>query len=70
MGIWMKEMDTAHIHLPRDDLAYAAEVGLRQLRKRSLITEQDDHYVIAPDEAHVLRYYANSIAHVNAASAA
>ncbi len=70
MQAWLKEMDTAHIHLPRDDLAYAAEVGLRQLRKRSLIIEQDDQYTIAPDEAHVLRYYANSIAHVNAASAA
>ncbi|MEL7213927.1 MAG: 1-acyl-sn-glycerol-3-phosphate acyltransferase [Pseudomonadota bacterium] len=70
MSAELARMDDAHIHMPRDDLAYAVEVGLRQLRKRSLVTVQDDHYAIAPQEAHVLRYYANSIAHYDAADAA
>ena len=66
----LRRLKSAHIHLPRDDLAYAVEVGLRQLIERELIIEADDHYTIAPNEAHILRYYANSIAHLNAADAA
>ena len=66
----LQDLAFAHIHLPRDDLAYAVEVGLRQLTKRALVTVTDDHYAIAPSEAHVLRYYANSISHLDAADAA
>jgi glycerol-3-phosphate O-acyltransferase len=58
----------AHTHVPRGDQDYAIEVGLRMLRLRHLIVEQDGLY--SPDRAHevLLRYYANSIAHLVAGS--
>jgi glycerol-3-phosphate O-acyltransferase len=52
-----------HVHVPRQDLAYAVEAGLRILTMRHLVTEADDLYAIAPKEAVIIRYYANSIAH-------
>ena len=66
----LREMGKDYIHLPRDDLSYTVEGGLRQLRKRKLVTVNGEQYSVLPDEAHVLRYYATSIAHLDAASAA
>lgn len=65
----LRHLKSAHIHLPRDDLAYAVEVGLRQLMKRDLISLENEHYSVVPEERDVLRYYANSIAHLDAADA-
>lgn len=59
----------AHVHIPRADQDYAAEVGLRMLRLRHLIDENDGLYAMKPDEGVLLRYYANSIAHLLAAPA-
>ena len=59
----------AHVHIPRGDQDYAIEVGLRMLRMRHLVTEQDGLYGAEPEEAPLLRYYANSIAHLLAAPA-
>jgi glycerol-3-phosphate O-acyltransferase len=59
----------AHVHVPRGDQDYAIEVGLRMLRMRHLVAEQDGLYAVEPEEAPLLRYYANSIAHLLAASA-
>ena len=60
----------AHVHIPRGDQDYAIEVGLRMLRMRHLVTEQDGLYGVEPEEAPLLRYYANSIAHLLAAAPA
>jgi len=57
----------AHVHIPRGDQDYAIEVGLRMLRLRHLVTETDGLYGIEPGEEPLLRYYANSIAHLLAA---
>lgn len=59
----------AHVHLPRDDLAYAAEVGLRLLTLRKLIIEDGEgasavFRINTPDRL-ILNYYANSIAHLS-----
>lgn len=55
----------AHIHMPRDNLDYAVEVGLRLLLLRKLITEGDGRFTVnAPDQP-VLGFYANSIAHLS-----
>ena len=54
----------AHVHIPRGDQDYAIEVGLRMLRLRHLVIEQDGLYAVAPGEEPLLRYYANSIAHL------
>ena len=54
----------AHVHIPRGDQDYAIEVGLRMLRLRHLVTETDGLYDVTPGEEPLLRYYANSIAHL------
>ncbi len=60
----------AHVHIPRGDQDYAIEVGLRMLRLRHLVAEVDGLYRIEPGETELLRYYANSIAHLLAAPVA
>ena len=56
------------MHIPRGDQDYAIEVGLRMLRLRHLVAEQDGLYsAIEAEEEPLLRYYANSIAHLLAA---
>jgi glycerol-3-phosphate O-acyltransferase len=54
----------AHVYIPRRDQGYAIEAGLRMLTLRHLVEERDGLYSARPEEMHVLRYYANSIAHL------
>ena len=54
----------AHVHIPRADQDYAVEVGLRMLLLRHLVEAQDGLYRANPAEEALLRYYANSIAHL------
>lgn len=59
----------AHTYVPRRDLDYAVTVGLRMLTLRRLVEERDGLYAARKEELPVLRYYANSIAHLLAAGA-
>ncbi len=54
----------AHIHIPRADQDYALEVGLRMLLLRHFVLEENGLYRANPQEEILLRYYANSIAHL------
>jgi glycerol-3-phosphate O-acyltransferase len=54
----------AHVHIPRADRDYAIEVGLRMLRLRHLVAEQDGLFAPDRNSEVLLRYYANSIAHL------
>jgi len=54
----------AHVYIPRKDLDYAVSVGLRMLTLRRLVEEKDGLFVPRQIELPVLRYYANSIAHL------
>jgi glycerol-3-phosphate O-acyltransferase len=54
----------AHIHIPRADQDYAVEVGLRMLLLRHFVEEENGLYRANPGEEILLRYYANSIAHL------
>ena len=54
----------AHIHIPRSDQDYAIEVGLRMLLLRHFAEEENGLYRANPREEIMLRYYANSIAHL------
>jgi glycerol-3-phosphate O-acyltransferase len=58
------ELPKAHIHLPRDDRDYAAEVGLRNLTERKILTVEDGKYTPNPENVELLMYYANSIRHL------
>jgi len=66
----MRTHDAAHFHIPRKDVAYAAEVGLRMLKSRGFIRESEGSFVAVPQEAQALAFYANSIAHLTTLDAA
>jgi glycerol-3-phosphate O-acyltransferase len=54
----------AHVYVPRQDFDYAVTVGLRMLRLRKLVGEREGLYYAQAEELPLLRYYANSIAHL------
>ncbi len=54
----------AHVYVPRKDFDYAVNVGLRMLRLRRLVGERDGLFYAQSEELPLLRYYANSIAHL------
>ena len=58
------EASGGHVYVPRTDRDYALAVGLRMLTLRGLVREEDGLFQAAPEELTLLRYYANSIAHL------
>jgi glycerol-3-phosphate O-acyltransferase len=54
----------AHVYVPRKDFDYAVRVGLRMLTLRRLVGERDGLFYARAEELPLLRYYANSIAHL------
>ena len=63
------EAHNARLYLPRGDWDYAVGAGLRMLTLRHLVDEQDGLYRARGSELRLLRYYANSIAHLLAPKA-
>ncbi|MEM7752811.1 MAG: 1-acyl-sn-glycerol-3-phosphate acyltransferase [Pseudomonadota bacterium] len=55
---------TAHVHIPRGDLDYAVETGLRLMLLRRILRETPEGLEVNPDEATTLTFYANSIRHL------
>jgi glycerol-3-phosphate O-acyltransferase len=53
-----------HVYIPRRDLDYAVTVGVRMLLLRRLVEEKDGLFAGRAPELPLLRYYANSIAHL------
>jgi glycerol-3-phosphate O-acyltransferase len=60
----LQRLEGAHVYLPRRDLDYALSVGLRMLRLRRLVEEREGVFSAREEELPLLRYYANSIAHL------
>ncbi|MGE0735954.1 MAG: 1-acyl-sn-glycerol-3-phosphate acyltransferase [Alphaproteobacteria bacterium] len=54
----------ARIYIPREDRDYAIGVGLRMLKLRHLINEEDGFLSVDEKNMPVLSYYANSIEHL------
>jgi glycerol-3-phosphate O-acyltransferase len=54
----------ARVYVPRRDFDYAITVGLRMLLLRHLVDEDEGLYAARPEDLPLLRYYANSIAHL------
>jgi len=53
------------VYVPRADRDYAIEVGLRMLTLRRLVVEDEDGlFRVRTEELAIVRYYANSIAHL------
>ena len=60
----VQRLEKAHVYIPRQDLDYAVRVGLRMLRLRHLVDARDGNFTVKEEELPLLRYYANSIAHL------
>lgn len=58
-----EKLEKAHVHEPRDDVAYAAEYGLRNLVKRGFV-EDGAQLKVTEEGRPLLEYYARSIAHL------
>jgi glycerol-3-phosphate O-acyltransferase len=56
--------NNARIYIPRSDWRYTIDVGLRMLILRRIIKKDNNLYSAVPEELAILRYYANSIAHL------
>ncbi|HEV3009182.1 MAG TPA: 1-acyl-sn-glycerol-3-phosphate acyltransferase [Burkholderiales bacterium] len=54
----------AHVYIPRGDFDYALSVGLRMLRLRHLVEEEQGLFRARQEEIPLLAYYANSISHL------
>jgi glycerol-3-phosphate O-acyltransferase len=54
----------AHVYVPRSDWDYAISAGLRMLVQRHLVVNAEGLYLPVAAELPLLRYYANSIAHL------
>ena len=54
----------AKVYLPRRDVDYAIRVGLRMLRLRRLLAEEEGLLRLAPGQEGVVAYYARSIEHL------
>ena len=54
----------AHMHIPRGDLQYAVETGLRLLILRRIVSEAEDGIAVSPGQKAILSFYANSIRHL------
>ena len=54
----------AHLYLPRADWDYAVDAGLRMLALRHMVEQSDGVYRPRQAELALIRYYANSIAHL------
>lgn len=59
----------AHLHIPRADLGYGIEVGVRMLTLRRIVTEGEGGLSVRPEDREILAYYANAIAHLKEAEA-
>ena len=54
----------AYMHIPRKNLDYAVEVGLRMLILRRALVLKDGLYHFKPEHEELIRYYANAIVHL------
>jgi glycerol-3-phosphate O-acyltransferase len=63
------EAGGGRVYVPRQDMDYAVTVGIRMLTMRHLVFDADGLFTPNPAELPVLRYYANSIAHLLPAKA-
>jgi len=54
----------AKIYVPRADRDYAISAGLEMLTLRHVVEEADGLFSARPEEARLIAYYANSIAHL------
>ena len=52
------------LHIPRDDIAYTIEAGLRAMLERGLLTRDGDRLTVPEAGADLVAFYAASVAHL------
>jgi glycerol-3-phosphate O-acyltransferase len=60
----MKTLESAQVHLPRNNRDYAVEFGLRNLMGRQIVVEVDGLLSIPATKVPLADFYANSIKHL------
>lgn len=60
----VSRLDVANVYLPRGDLPYAMDVGLRSLIERGLVGQADGTLTVPLAAQATVRFYANSIRHL------
>jgi len=60
----LHKLGQSQVHVPRNDMAYALDFGLRTLIERGIAQESGGLVSIAQDKTALARFYANSIAHL------
>ena len=64
MQAQLDQMGSAYVHMPRDDISYAADIALKHLSERRILRVQDGRVFADDAQLAALRYYANSIVHL------
>jgi glycerol-3-phosphate O-acyltransferase len=64
VGGMLEAVPKAHVHLPRNDPAYAVRFGLRALQERGMIDDRAGILSVVEKDRPLLDYYAASIAHL------
>ena len=54
----------AEVHIPRDDLDYTTEAGLRALIERRMLSETPGGFVLSEDGEAIVAFYARSVEHL------
>jgi glycerol-3-phosphate O-acyltransferase len=52
------------LHIPRDDVAYTVEAGLRAMVERRLVTREGDRLTVSDEGHDLVAFYAASVAHL------
>ena len=60
----MKQLESAQVHVPRNNRDYAVEFGLRNLMERQLVVEEAGRIRVAEGQEPLVGFYANSIKHL------
>lgn len=60
----IRDLPEAHIHLPRENRDYAAEVAIRHLVERGILSEVEGRFVPDENQRQLITFYANSIRHL------
>ena len=64
MQTQLDQMKSAHVHMPRGEIGYAAEIALKHLSERRVLRIEGDRIIADEAQRGALQYYANSIAHL------
>jgi glycerol-3-phosphate O-acyltransferase len=60
----LEHLPEAYVHIPRGDISYTVEVGLRNLTLRRIVLETGEGLIITAKDRSLVEFYAASVAHL------